>query len=535
MAFGLAALTGPRAWAQAPAWQTAVAFGTGSSPDLNRYHVTATAADASDNLYVAGIFLGTVSFGSSTLNSISTGQGSGDAFVAKWSGATNAFVYAQRIGQASATAAVESGEIHTLAVSGPNVYAAGICYGTVRFGSATGAVTLTTSNNGSSNAFVARLTDSGTTGGFVWARAVNNATGTTFADGRVLAVSGPNVYLAGQFSGSAGFGGTTLTSVSTQGTGDVFVAKLTDAATGPAFVWALRGGGTQDEVLTAMAVSGQNVYVAGTFNSATAVFGSASLTNAGSGQRDVFVAQVVDGGTTAGFPAAQRAGGTGDDRVYANALAAGPAGVYLAGNYDATPLTFGSMAVPAAASSSVLARWNPATGAFNWVQPAPGAAYPSPNTLSYRNLATNGNSLYLAGDFSGTVALGGGLTLTSTVAGDQNLWVGKFSDTGTGVAAAWAKQAGGDYPETVNNLVLSGTTLHVQGNTGSATLNFAPLSLTNPYYTGQYNSGACLASLTDATLTATARPKAGAVAVSYFPTRPTRRPPCTGPAAGLLR
>ena len=128
-----------------------MSFGVGSSPDPNRYLVTATAADANGNLYVVGIFLGTVSFGSSTLTSISS-QG-GDVFVAKWSGLANAFVYAQRIGQYSATAAAGSAEISAPTVSGTNVYAAGRFSGTIWFG--TGGNTLTSSST-QTNTYVAR-------------------------------------------------------------------------------------------------------------------------------------------------------------------------------------------------------------------------------------------------------------------------------------------------------------------------------------------------------------------------------------------
>ena len=499
--------------AQAPAWQSAVSFGVGGgrTPSAtNRYAVSATAGNGRGDLYVAGLFLGTVSFGSSSLTSVS--QQSGDVFVAKWSGATNAFVYAQRIGQASATAASGSAEIAALAANGPNVYATGRFFGTIRFG--TSAATLTNSSN-QAVTYITRLTDAGAGFVFPWARTITNTTSATSTDASALAVSGSNVYLAGSFQGSAGFGSTVLTSVGTNSF-DAFVTKLDDVGAAPVFAWALRGGGTGDEGLTSLAVRGAAVYAAGLFDGATAVFGPTTLTNAGAAgtTTDVFVAQVTDGGATAAFTAAQRAGGPGIDKPgYGGALAAGPAGVYLAGSYDATPLTFGSTAVPAQASSSILARWNPATGAFDWVQAAPGGSGASPNQLQFTNLATNGTSLYMAGGFSGTVVLGGAtLASSSPVTGDYNLWVGKFADTGTGVAAAWAKEAGGSYPEYIRSLALSGTTLYVQGDTGSASLNFAPLTLTNPYFNGSYGSGGFLASLTDPTLTATATATATAAA-----------------------
>lgn len=520
--FMAGALTGQ---AQAPAWQTAVAFGSGGASDPNRYNVLATVGDGGGNLFVAGQFRGTVSFGPTTLTSVDAN--SGDIFLAKWNGSTNTFQYAQRIGQASATSATGSAiENVSLALSGRNVYIAGSFFGAITFGAAGGVATT------SSGSYVARLTDANTAGSFAWVRTVSN-TGSSDSSIGTLAANGTNVYLGGSFSGSVGFGGTPLTSTGPAGTRDAFVAKLTDVGA-PSFAWALRGGGTgYDEVLSLIA-NGTLLYAVGTFEN-TALFGAATLASAG--QRDVVVAQVTDAGATASFTAAQRAGGVGTDRVYGNSLAVGPAGVYLAGSYDTTPLTFGSLAVPAGASSSILARWNPATGAFAWVQAAPVGAGASAGTLSFGPLASNGSSIYIAGSFSGTVALGGGTTLTSSspVAGDPNLWVGKFTDTGTGIVAAWAKQAGGNFPEYVRSLALSGTTVYVQGSTGSAALDFSPLTLTNPYYNGQYGSGGFLATLTDATLTGT-RPVSAGAPLPLYPNpahdRATVRRPA-GPAHTL--
>ena len=283
-------------------------------------------------VYVAGEFESpTAGFGPATL----VNAGGGDVFVAKLAdaGPTGSFAWAQRAGGPDEDLAFG------LAVNGPNVYVAGY------FESATadfGAVTLTNADaNGSYDAYVAKLTDAGPSGSFAWAQ---RAGGTGDDAATALAVRGSSVYVAGYFaSPAAGFGPVTL---ATAGSGDVFVAKLTDAGPTGGFVWAQRAGGTGGDGAAALAVWGTAVFVAGSFASPTADFGSTNLTNAGAGSGDVFVAKLTDAGPTGGFAWAQRAGGTGDDR--ADALAVGGTGVYsvyAAGYVESPTASFGPIAL----------------------------------------------------------------------------------------------------------------------------------------------------------------------------------------------
>ena len=83
---------------QAPAWQNALDTpgvltngGTGSGS-----YVSATAADASGNVYVAGLFFGRLTLGNLALPSSSTGFPL-DGFVAKWVPANNSFAWVTRI------------------------------------------------------------------------------------------------------------------------------------------------------------------------------------------------------------------------------------------------------------------------------------------------------------------------------------------------------------------------------------------------------------------------------------------------------
>ncbi|GAB3837741.1 hypothetical protein GCM10028821_38360 [Hymenobacter jeollabukensis] len=285
-------------------------------------HAFSLAASGS-NVYVAGHFASpTASFGATTL----TSAGDSDVYVAKLTDA-GSFVWAQRAGGRSADLAF------ALAVSGTSVYIAGDFYGsTANFG----ATTLT--NVGPTNTFdvfVAKLTDAGNSGSFVWAQR---------AGGRVddlcgmLAVSGTSVYIAGEFYGTTtNFGAITLTNAGPSNTCDMFVAKLTDAGSTGSFVWAQRAGGAGNERAGALVVGNTGVHVAGGFNGATTNFGATTLTNAGG--YDVYVAKLTDAGSTGSFVWAQRAGGTGDDNAFA--LAVSGTSVYVAGSFVGPTTSFG--------------------------------------------------------------------------------------------------------------------------------------------------------------------------------------------------
>lgn len=454
-----------QAHAQAPAWQTAVAA---SQADGSSF-VLCTAADASGNVYVAGYFTGAVSFGSITLTSV----GAEDAFVAKWSAATASFVWAQRAGgpgfdfatavAASGTSVYATGYFNgatssfgtitltnadasngnadvfvakltdagsgasfawaqraggtgfefsnAIAASGTNVYVVGAFNGaTTSFGN----TTLTNSDAGNGNdVFVAKLTDAGNTATFGWAQR-GGGPGFDIATG--VGANGTNVYVAGYFDGAAsGFGSTVLSSA---GSNDVFVTKLTDAGNTASFAWTQQAGGPNPDEVNAVAVAGTNVYLAGNFAGA-ANFGNATLNSVGnSGAPDVFVAKLTDAGGSANFSWAQRAGGVAADE--ARALAVRGTSVYVTG-------AFRPLSTPA--------------GTFN------------------------------TADFGST---------TLTTAGDADVFLTKLTDAGNTASFAWARSAGGTFSDVTRALAVSGTNVYVAGNFSSLTATFGSQSIVNP-------------------------------------------------------
>ena len=463
-----------RARAQAPAWQSAQVVATATGAATSTYsNVTATAVDAAGNVLLAGNFSNTVVLGGTTL----TSRGGADVFVAKFNPASNQFVWAQRAGGAEGEA------VHALAVSGSSVYVVGEFRSpTADFGGAALAATA-----GTDDVFVAKLTDTGRAGSFVWAQRVGGTENSTAHPpagpgtqanvvgnrATALAVSGTSVYVAGSFSSpTATFGPVALPN---GGDGDVFVAKLTDAGGTGRFVWAQRAGGTGDELATALAVRGTSVYVAGYFESPTAAFGPATLANGGPAfTTDVFVAKLTDAGGTGRFVWAQQAGGT--DHEKASALAVNGTDVYVAGDFQSSAAAFGPAALATAGDSDVfVAKLADAggTGRFVWAQRAGG-----PKNDYARTLAVNGTRVYVAGDFRSSTAAFGSVGLTN--AGAHDVFVALLADAGPTGRFAWAQQAGGTGHDLGIALAVRGTSVYVVGSFGSPTVAFGRLTLTNP-------------------------------------------------------
>ncbi|MCC2548963.1 hypothetical protein LJY25_21135, partial [Hymenobacter sp. BT175] len=93
VSLALALLPAARSLAQAPAWELALS-GSSNPPGTTGISLaTASAVDASGNVYITGFFTGTVSFGSTQLLNAGTGT-STDVFVAKWDATAQDFTWA---------------------------------------------------------------------------------------------------------------------------------------------------------------------------------------------------------------------------------------------------------------------------------------------------------------------------------------------------------------------------------------------------------------------------------------------------------
>ena len=375
-----------------------------------------------------------------------------------------------------------------------NAYVAGSFDRSIRLGS----ISLT--SNGFSDVFVAKW--SRASGSFVWAQ---QAGGSAEDEAIAIAVQGTSVYVAGNFqSTTASFGLTTLTNASGDNFGsDIFVAKLTDAGATGGFAWAQSAGGTGSDVVTALAVSGARVYVAGSFSSLDASFGSSTLTTAGS--LDGFVAQLTDLGSTGSFTWTQQVSGPGLEGV--NALAVRGPDVYAAGYFSSASARLGGFELPNAGSGSndlFVAKLTDATASTRtpaasspgvaWVQRAGG-----PSSEFVFAVAVQGASVYLAGSFSGATTNLGRITLSNaSPTGTSDAFIAKLTDATTSASFMWAQRAGGTGNDGARALTTNGSNVYMAGDFDSATAGFGSTTLTNtnPSY-GSYRN-LFVAKLTDA-------------------------------------
>jgi hypothetical protein len=220
--------------------------------------------DLVGNVYVTGIFHGTVSFGSTNLT---CQLDEANAFVAKvsplgkWKWATQA---EGAPGQCPFGITVNVGG---------NIFLVGYFAGSATFGT----TTLTASNL---SIFVAKMNRAGA---WQWA---TSASGDSDAIGIGIALDlKRNVYITGWFQGTCTFGETSVTSHS--GGADVFIASLTHAGS---WKWATNVGGTGLTGGRGIAVGlGGSIVVTGSFQG-SATFGDTTLVS--NGYDDVFVARL---------------------------------------------------------------------------------------------------------------------------------------------------------------------------------------------------------------------------------------------------
>ncbi|WKZ38740.1 MAG: S-layer homology domain-containing protein [Anaerolineales bacterium] len=279
------------------------------------------AADASNNIYVTGVFSGTVDFDPGAGAANLTSAGLRDIFVAKYDSDGN-YIWAKRMGGGTN----DSGLGLTVDAGG-NVYTTGNYQGTADFDPGAGTANLTSVGN-NNDVFVSKLDSNGN---FVWAKSMG---GTESDQGRGIAVSASgNVYTIGNFEGTADFDpGAGTANLTSAGADDVFISKLDNSGN---FVWAKRIGGTDYEEGTAIAIDAdENIYTTGKYE-LTVDFdpgaGTFNLTSAGGGG-DIFISKLDSGGN---FVWAKSTGGTDFERGESIVLDANN-NVYVTGVFSGT-------------------------------------------------------------------------------------------------------------------------------------------------------------------------------------------------------
>jgi hypothetical protein len=271
------------------------------------------AADSNNNAYITGSFRGSVQF---TTTILSSSIDKSDMFVAKIN-TSGQWVWAKSSGSdqfaTGRSVAVDSSN---------NIYVTGSFYSN---SSAFGPTPIT--SLGLHDMFVTKLDSSGN---WLWAR---RAGGGTQAGGTGVATDTfGNIYVTGNFSDSATFGTTTLTTASPSS--GVFVSKLDSAG---AWLWSKGSGEIGAHYSRNIAIDGAgNAYITGAFIY-TMELDSYKLYSNGI-NNDVFVAKISDHGQ---WLWAIQAGGTSADE--GNSIALGTAGnPYIIGFFQ-NAASFGTM------------------------------------------------------------------------------------------------------------------------------------------------------------------------------------------------
>jgi len=239
-------------------WIWAVSGG-GSQPD----YVCDIAVDTNGNTYLTGDFESSATFGTETITSL----GNADVFIAKLD-SNGAWIWARSGGSSS----IERG--YDIALDGnDNAYVTGVFLVSITFG------TTTLSSQGSWDVYVVKIDSNG---GWHWVVSAGSSS-TEGAWGIAVNNSG-SPFISGVFDGTITIGTTTIT---TQGTHDVFVATLDPDGH---WQWAISAGGADwDEGYALTASNTGVVYVTGYFDG-SALFGDTTLTT--HGDFDVFIAKL---------------------------------------------------------------------------------------------------------------------------------------------------------------------------------------------------------------------------------------------------
>lgn len=422
---------------------------TSNTTNTSKSQSTGVAIDASGSIYSVGLFSGSVTFGSTTFVS----DGDRDIFLVKYDN-TGGVQWAKRAGGTGAD--VPNG----IAVSGNDVYITGyISGGTANFNtpSAPGSNELIPA--GSDDVFLAKFDGSGN---FQWAK---RAGGTSSDIANGVSASGSAVYVTGYFSSTANFntpsssGSNEITSA---GGTDIFLAKFDNTG---AFQWAVRAGGSSQDIGYGVAEAGIDVYITGYFRNTAGFSSNTSLVTAG--DNDIFLAKYTSTGTLVW---ARRGGGTLSD--ISQGVAISNSGVCITGSANPSPFSQGvinfntpsasgsnEITIPAGNLNIIVAQFD-FSGNFQWARRGGGGGLASGS-----GIASSGSDIFVTGYFRSVANFNNpsasGSNEVFSLGTLQDMFLAKYSDTGTFQKAIRGGGAQEDYGWSV---AASGSDIYVGGN-----------------------------------------------------------------------
>lgn len=289
-------------------------------------------------------------------------------------------------------------------------YITGAFKGTATFG------TIELISSGNDDIYVAKIDSSGN-----WVWAVKGGGSGIDLGGEICIDGIGNIFLTGRFSGTATFGGVSLTS---SGGYDVVSAKLSNSGN---WLWAVKAGGTSDDYGSSISTdSNGNSYVTGVF-SGTVSFGSVSLTSYGGD--DIFAAKLNSSGS---WIWAKKAGGTNGDGGLDIAVDSN-ANAYLTGQFYGSA-NFGTISITSHGSYDAFVAKLDASGNWLWATYAGGIG--SIDRGLGITLDSNSN-VFVTGQFEDLSIFG---STSFNCLGQYDIFVAKLNSSGSWL---WARQAGG--------------------------------------------------------------------------------------------
>jgi hypothetical protein len=348
--------------------------------------------------------------------------------------------------------------VRALVADGAGGYVvAGDFSGTLTLGS------FTLTGNGD-DIFVARLSAAGT-----WTQAVS-AGGAGSRTVRALALdTNGGMVVAGTFSSvSATIGSTTLTNLSTTGTEDIFVARLSAAGQWTQTVGA---GGPGIDTVAGLVVNPANgtATVVGSFVGGTSTFGPRTLTGAISNA--LYAARLNASGT---WTQAVGVVSTGSTNAASGVALDAAGNAVISGYYfGGGSVQFGSITLSSSSTAAFVARLSVAG---TWTQAV--QATTTGGFVAGGPVAVDANdNVVLAGNFRNGPANFGSYTLAYTPSFD-NMYVARLSSAGVWTQAVQAVDSGRSFPSSLS-LGADGS-VWVAGQFGSPIIRFGSTTLTNP-------------------------------------------------------
>jgi len=264
-----------------------------------------------------------------------------------------------------------------------------------------------------------------------WAKQIGGSGAFPKANSIAVDVSG-NVYLTGHITNTTDFGGTSLSPI---GNNDIFVAKFNNSGT---LQWVKQAGSAGKYNIgygIAVSLSG-NVCVTGKFQGATD-FGGTTLTAVGT--NDIFVANYSSTGTLLWV---NQAGAVGSSDNVGNAIAVdASSNIYITGKFAKTTNFSGTTITSIGVYDLFVASYSSA-GLLNWIRNSgtpsiftPPAFYTSFPIYGVAIAVKNGD-IFVTGQFEGSPNFGG-ITLNTVAFVDAFLV--KYNTAGS---VSWVNQIG---------------------------------------------------------------------------------------------